>query len=112
LARGLGGIIYRIRGRIGDTQAHFAARIGVAQNTVSQYESDIAEPGARVLLALFVMANDSEKEAMGLISPGLEALKKRETRWQERERELLARNSELVEKVRALEEALAPKEER
>jgi transcriptional regulator with XRE-family HTH domain len=61
----LGAVIRAIRGRLGETGGTFGERLGVRQNTISQYESDKATPSTAVLLRLYQLAGtEDEKSAI------------------------------------------------
>ena len=64
--------IQAIRQRAGETQVRFADELGIAQNTLSQYETGKVVPSFAVLTELFRRAGtDEEKQTV------LEALKQR-----------------------------------
>ena len=60
----LGSAIRAFRRRSGWTQADLARRLSVSQNTVSQYESGIAQPGRAVRVNLLAVADDALRSVL------------------------------------------------
>lgn len=56
--------VRKLRQGLGLTQKEFAARVGVQQNTVSQYESGKIVPSPAVMLHLWQMSKGSEEEEL------------------------------------------------
>ena len=55
-----------LRKEKGYTQAEFAARVGIAQNTLSQFENEIAMPSIPVLIAIAQTLDVSTDFLLGL----------------------------------------------
>lgn len=60
----VGYAVKKLRQSLGLTQKELAARIGVQQNTVSQYESGKIIPSPAVVLHLWQMSQGSDEEAL------------------------------------------------
>jgi transcriptional regulator with XRE-family HTH domain len=58
----IGRVIHEIRRGLGFTQADLGRSLGVKRNTVSQYESGLAEPSAQVLMRLYDVAVDRDEK--------------------------------------------------
>jgi transcriptional regulator with XRE-family HTH domain len=57
-------VVRQIRKRLGETQTEFAWVLGVAQNTVSQYETGQIAPGLKALSALYEYAEGNNEKAV------------------------------------------------
>ena len=60
---GIPAVVRQIRKRLGETQAEFAWVLGVAQNTVSQYETGQIAPSLKALSVLYEYAEGDEEKA-------------------------------------------------
>ncbi len=68
----LGQTIRHIRKRMTLNQKDFATRLGVASNTISQYETDTVVPSSSVILQMLRLADGEERNPLLKVLAGLE----------------------------------------